>query len=195
MIKIPSHIRDPILIASIDGVGSKSSYLTKNINENKAYEIVGKDIVAHSINDILVKGATPLFMLDYVASSKLNKENIIHIIKGMSSYCAKYNCPIIGGETAEMPNIYHNNEIDIVGSIVGVSERNKIINGKQQIELGDLAIGLPSNGLHTNGFSLIRKLAAKHHFSNEFIEWVSQPHTCYFDQLKFYKKIISIYMD
>jgi len=186
IIDIPKEYRDPVLIASIDGVGSKSSFLSKLLGPT-SYINSGKDIVGHSINDTLVKGAKPYFMLDYIACDKLNDENIINIVKGMSEVCAIYDCPILGGETAEMPKIYNDNEIDIVGSIVGIAERSKLVNGKRDISCGDIVVGLPSMGLHTNGFSLIRALDAESNAiatDPEMMEWLSQPHKCYYDEIQ-----------
>lgn len=193
IVSIPNIYRNPVLITSIDGVGSKTSFISKLSNLDKLrinpYEIGGKDIVGHSINDILVKGAYPLFFMDYIASDKLNRTNIIDAVKGMSIVCSKYSIPILGGETAEMPGIYCTNEMDIAGCIVGITEKDRIIDGKRDIHFGDIVIGLYSNGLHTNGFSLIRKIYqtyGKHDtlFSNEFIRWISQPHKPYYDEIK-----------
>ena len=182
IVKIPDNYKHPVLISSIDGVGSKPSFLIKYNSD--AYRIAGQDIVAHSINDILVKGADPLFFLDYIASDKLNNSKIIDVIKGMTHMCKQYNCPLVSGETAEMPNIYNKNEIDIAGSITGIAEKNHIIDGKKNIGVNDHVIGLYSNGLHTNGFSLIRKLFKNTIPNQSFIDWVSQPHTCYYNQIK-----------
>jgi phosphoribosylaminoimidazole synthetase/phosphoribosylamine--glycine ligase len=183
IIRIPKGYNDPVLIASIDGVGSKSSFLSKLLGSS-AYINSGKDIVGHSINDILVKGAKPFFMLDYVACDKLKEENLVNIVKGMSEVCAKYDCPILGGETAEMPKIYNQDEIDIVGSIVGIAERHRLINGKRDISVDDIIIGLPSNGLHTNGFSMIRKLYKNIPIDADMVKWLSQPHKCYYDEVQ-----------
>ena len=186
IIDIPKEYRDPVLIASIDGVGSKSSFLSKLLGPI-SYINAGKDIVGHSINDTLVKGAKPYFMLDYIACDKLNGEHIMNIVKGMAEVCVKYDCPILGGETAEMPKIYAENEIDIVGSIVGIVERSKLVNGKRDISYGDIVVGLPSMGLHTNGFSLIRALDAESNaIANdaEMMDWLAQPHKCYYEEIQ-----------
>ena len=193
VIDIPDYYENPVLVSSIDGVGSKSAMLSKF---NKiAYLIGGQDIVAHSINDILVKGANPLFFLDYIASDKLDKQKILDTIKGMSEVCTKYNLPILGGETAEMPFTYKKDEMDIAGCIIGIMEREKIINGKQNIHYDDIVVGLPSNGLHTNGYSLIKYLYDIHDihgnhgnhnllFDEPFKKWLSQPHKCYYDEIR-----------
>ena len=124
-----------MLITSIDGVGTKSLFVSKiienmkesNNTNNINYSCLGKDIVSHSINDILVKGAMPFYFTDYIASDRLSVETVLEIISGMSEYCVKYNLPLIGGETAEMPGVYMDNSYDIVGCITGVMEKNKII--------------------------------------------------------------------
>jgi phosphoribosylformylglycinamidine cyclo-ligase len=185
IIKIPRDYKDAVLIASIDGVGSKSSFLSKILG-SKAYINAGKDIVGHSINDILVKGAKPFFMLDYIACDKLDEDKLVNTVRGMAEVCTKYDLPILGGETAEMPKIYNQDEIDIVGSIVGIAERHKLVNGKRDIAVDDIIIGLPSTGLHTNGFSMIRKLYENTDVrpSTEIIEWLHQPHKCYYDEIQ-----------
>lgn len=182
IIELPTHFNDPVLIASIDGVGSKTSFL-QNIIDDEAYTIAGRDIVSHSINDILVQGGHPYFFLDYIACDKLNEKSILNSIKGMSELCKKYKCPILGGETAEMPKIYNNNELDIAGCIVGIAERDKLINGKKSINTGDYIIGLPSYGLHTNGYSLIRKLNETKEFDKSLQQFLSNPHRCYYDEI------------
>ena len=182
IIKIPSNYKNPVLISSIDGVGSKPSFLYKYNSD--AYKIAGQDIVAHSINDILVKGADPLYFLDYIACEKLNRQHILDIVEGMSYVCHEYNVSLVGGETAEMPRIYNKDEIDIAGCITGISEKENIINGHERINSGDHVIGLYSNGLHTNGFSLLRSIFKNTEPSKKFIKWVSQPHTCYYNELK-----------
>ena len=124
-----SNYKNPILISSIDGVGTKPSFLCKITD--KAYDITGQDIVAHSINDILVQRAKPLYFLDYIACDRLNEQNIQDVIKGISKLCTKYKCPLIGGETAEMPDTYNKHKIDVAGCITGIAEENNIIDGKK----------------------------------------------------------------
>ena len=140
-------------MTSIDGVGTKTSFLPKLFG-NEAYYIMGQDIVGHSINDILVQNAKPLFFMDYVASSKIEKEKLEQIIAGMVSVCREHNCVLIGGETAEMPGVYHDNSYDIVGTMIGSVNSDNLINGKEMIQSGDVVIALPSNNIHTNGFSM-----------------------------------------
>jgi phosphoribosylformylglycinamidine cyclo-ligase len=144
---------EPVLVASIDGVGTKLKIAAK-LNK---WDTVGKDIVNHSADDILCQGAEPFFFLDYIAAEKLNPQQIEQIVKGMSEACLEADLPLIGGETAEMPGVYEKGEIDIAGCIVGVMEKGKVIDGST-IKEGDVVIALPSNGLHTNGYSLARKV-------------------------------------
>jgi phosphoribosylformylglycinamidine cyclo-ligase len=145
----------PVLVASTDGVGTK----TKVAAQLNRWDTIGQDLVNHCINDILVQGARPLFFLDYVASSKLDAEQIATIVGGVATACKAAGCALLGGETAEMPGVYELGEIDLAGTIIGVVERAKIIDGSR-IQSGDVIIALPSNGLHTNGFSLARKVLA-----------------------------------
>ncbi len=147
------NIKSPVLVSSIDGVGTK----VRVASMAGKYKGIGMDIVNHSVNDILTLGAKPLFFLDYFASSKLNPGVLTEIIEGMSSACIENNCALIGGETAEMPGVYKKGEFDLAGTIIGGAERGKLITGRN-IKKGDIVIGLPSSGLHTNGFSLARKV-------------------------------------
>ena len=147
------NMKDPVLLASIDGVGTKTIIAEKSGN----WEGIGHDIVNHSGNDLVCQGARPLLFLDYVASSKLNPDILEIIVKGMSEACRNLGCVLIGGETAEMPKVYCDGSHDIVGSIVGITERKKMITG-ESINEGNILIALPSNGLHTNGYSLARKV-------------------------------------
>ena len=144
---------DPVLVSSVDGVGTK----LKVAFEMNMHHTIGADLVNHCVNDIAVQGAAPLFFMDYLASGKLEPEVTEKIIAGLAEACKHNGCALIGGETAEMPGFYPNGEYDLAGFIVGVVEREKIINGKS-VEIGDCVLGLPSNGLHTNGYSLARKL-------------------------------------
>jgi len=148
-----NDVRDPVLVSSCDGVGTK----LKVAFAMNVHNTIGYDLVGHCINDILVQGARPLFFLDYIATGKLNPEIIEQIIDGLARGCRESDCALIGGETAEMPGFYRDGEYDIAGFIVGVVDRRKLINGTR-ITAGDLVIALPSAGLHTNGYSLARKL-------------------------------------
>ncbi len=143
----------PVLVSSIDGVGTKLHIAAQL---NKFYN-AGRDIVAHCCNDIVVQGARPLFFLDYVASAKLGPDAVKEIITGIADECKNNGCALLGGETAEMPGTYVAGQYDLVGCIVGVVDREKIIDGKT-ISTGDVIIGLPASGLHTNGYSLARKV-------------------------------------
>ena len=144
---------DPILVSSVDGVGTK----LKVAFEMGAHHTIGADLVNHCVNDIAVQGAAPLFFMDYLATGKLDPEIAEKVVEGLADACKHNGCALIGGETAEMPGFYPEGEYDLAGFIVGVVEREKIVTGKT-IEIGDVVLGLASNGLHTNGYSLARKL-------------------------------------
>jgi phosphoribosylformylglycinamidine cyclo-ligase len=148
-----TKFRDPVLVSSVDGVGTK----LKVAFQMKVHHTVGADLVNHCVNDIAVQGATPLFFMDYLATGKLEPEIAEKIITGIAEACRHNGCALIGGETAEMPGFYPPGEYDLAGFIVGVVDRSKIITG-DKVQVGDVLIGLPSNGLHTNGYSLARKL-------------------------------------
>ncbi len=156
--------RKPVLVSSVDGVGTK----LKIAFAMDIHHTVGQDLVNHCVNDIAVCGAEPIYFLDYLAFGKLNPAVAEKIIEGFSIACKENNCALIGGETAEMPGIYSENEYDMSGTIVGVAEKEKIINGKNIVK-GDILIGFNSNGLHTNGYSLTRKiLLEKYKLSERF---------------------------
>ena len=144
---------DPILVSSVDGVGTK----LKIAFELDVHHTIGADLVNHCVNDIAVQGATPLFFMDYLATGKLEPEVAEKVIEGLAEACKHNGCALIGGETAEMPGFYPDGEYDLAGFIVGAVERERIITGKT-VEVGDVILGLASNGLHTNGYSLARKL-------------------------------------
>src|SRR5436190_11854543 len=146
-------IREPVLVASVDGVGTK---LKIALAANK-HDTVGADLVNHCVNDIAVLGARPLFFLDYIGAEKLEPQVVSELLHGFSKACRSARCALIGGETAQMPGMYRRGEYDLAGCIVGVVDRGKIINGSA-IETGDALLGIRSNGLHTNGYSLARKI-------------------------------------
>jgi phosphoribosylformylglycinamidine cyclo-ligase len=144
---------DPILVSSVDGVGTK----LRVAFEMDVHHTIGADLVNHCVNDIAVQGATPLFFMDYLATGKLQPEIAEKVVEGLAEACKHNGCALIGGETAEMPGFYADGEYDLAGFIVGAVERERIINGKK-VEVGDVILGLASNGLHTNGYSLARTL-------------------------------------
>src|SRR5262245_22901306 len=146
-------MKEAVLVSSTDGVGTK---LKVAVMMNR-HNTVGADLVNHCINDILVQGARPLFFMDYVATGKLDPEVIVSVVEGVARACKESGCALIGGETAEMPGFYADGEYDGAGFIVGIVDRSRMLDGKT-IQHGDFLIGLPSVGLHTNGYSLARKL-------------------------------------
>jgi len=148
-----SSMRDPVLVASMDGVGTK----LKIAFAMDKHDTVGVDLVNHCINDIAVLGARPLFFLDYIGCERLEPRVFQQLLRGLSRACRGAGCALLGGETAQMPGMYRKDEYDLAGCIVGLVDRAKIIDGKN-IKAGDVVLGLPSNGLHTNGYSLARKL-------------------------------------
>jgi phosphoribosylformylglycinamidine cyclo-ligase len=145
--------KDPVLVSSVDGVGTK----LKVAFEMSLHHTIGSDLVNHCVNDIAVQGAAPLFFMDYFATGRLDPEVAERVVAGIADACKHNGCALIGGETAEMPGFYQNGEYDLAGFIVGVVDREKVLTGKNA-QVGDVLIGLPSNGLHTNGYSLARKL-------------------------------------
>ncbi|MCC6606621.1 MAG: phosphoribosylamine--glycine ligase [Anaerolineae bacterium] len=154
-ISVAKQMAQPVLVASTDGVGTKTMVAATL----KRWDSIGHDIVNHCINDILVQGAQPLFFLDYVASAKLNPEQIVTVVGGIAAACREAGVALLGGETAEMPGVYQTGELDLVGTVVGLVDRANIIDGSR-IAAGDVILGLPSSGLHTNGFSLARRALA-----------------------------------
>jgi phosphoribosylformylglycinamidine cyclo-ligase len=191
-----SGYRDPVLVASADGVGTK----LKIAALLACYDTVGIDLVNHCVNDILTTGAEPLFFLDYLASSDFSEEQKTAIVQGVASACRAAGCALLGGETADMPDIYGGGDFDLVGFIVGVIERGQIIDGSA-IRAGDVLLGLPSSGLHTNGYSLVRRvfrvgLGGDHEEERARLsrtypglegtlgETLLTPHRCYYNELK-----------
>jgi phosphoribosylformylglycinamidine cyclo-ligase len=181
--------KEPVLVSSADGVGTK----LKVAMAMGVHSTVGGDLVHHCVNDILVQGAEPLFFLDYLAMGKLDPQVVEQLVDGMSRACRKAGCALIGGETAEMPGFYPPGEYDVAGFIVGVVERKKLLTGKA-VKPGDTLIALPSAGLHTNGYSLARKLVfdvAKlkpetyvAEVGNKIGAELLKPHLCYAPALK-----------
>lgn len=158
MYKIPvAHYKNPVLISSVDGVGTK---LKVAVMMDK-HDTIGEDLVNHCINDILTGGAKPLYFMDYLSLGKVNPIIVEQIVSGMVRGCRQANCALIGGETAEMVDIYQPGEYDLAGTIVGIVEQDQIING-ERIQANDVLLGLPSVGLHTNGYTLARKVFFDH---------------------------------
>ncbi len=148
-----SKYQDPVLVSGTDGVGTK----LKIAFMMDRHDTIGQDAVAMCVNDILVQGAEPLFFLDYIATAKVESQKIADIVKGVANACKESGCALIGGETAEMAGFYARDEYDIAGFSVGVVERSKMITG-DKVKAGDVLIGLPSTGVHSNGYSLVRKI-------------------------------------
>jgi phosphoribosylformylglycinamidine cyclo-ligase len=182
--------KDPVLVSSSDGVGTK---LKIAVLMDK-HDTVGVDLVNHCVNDILCCGAHPLFMLDYIAVGKLMPHKVAAIVSGLAQACANVGCALIGGETAEMPGIYRSGDYDLVGFVVGVVERAQVITGEKNAE-GDCVLGIPSSGLHTNGYSLVRKVfgidrdpmnlkMVYPELGGTLGEALLQPHRCYYNDLK-----------
>ncbi len=180
--------RRPVLVSSADGVGTK----LKIASALGRHDTVGIDLVNHCVNDILACGAEPLFFLDYIGMGRLVPEKVGAIVQGVAAACQAVNCALIGGETAEMPGVYAEGDYDLVGFIVGVVEKSKRISGSL-IKAGDAILGLPSSGLHTNGYSLVRKVfgvdesvlnAFSDGLGRTLGEELLEPHRCYYHQLK-----------
>ena len=156
MFRLPSGLDRPVLVSSADGVGTK----IKVAIEANRHDTIGRDLVNHCVNDILVQGALPLFFLDYVAFGKLVPEVVEAVVAGVAAGCRDNSCALIGGETAEMPGLYEPPDYDLAGFIVGYVEESRIL-GPQRVRPDDVLIGLPSSGLHTNGYSLARKITSE----------------------------------
>ena len=151
--QMPSGYREPVLVSGTDGVGTK----LKLAQELNRHDTIGVDLVAMCVNDILTSGAEPLFFLDYLATGKLNSQQLAEVVRGIAEGCRLSNCALLGGETAEMPGFYQLGEYDVAGFCVGVVERSKLLDNSL-VQIGDVAIGLASAGVHSNGFSLVRKI-------------------------------------
>ena len=156
MFRVPSGMKNPVLVSSADGVGTK----VKVAIEANRHDTIGRDLVNHCVNDILVQGATPLFFLDYVAFGKLEPAVVEQIVAGIARGCIENGCALAGGETAEMPGVYTPPDYDLAGFIVGVVEEENIL-GPRRAKAGDVLVALPSAGLHTNGYSLARKIVSE----------------------------------
>ncbi|MEM9004039.1 MAG: phosphoribosylformylglycinamidine cyclo-ligase [Cyanobacteria bacterium P01_F01_bin.86] len=154
--QLPAGYREPVLVAGTDGVGTK----LKVAQALNCHKTVGIDLVAMCVNDILTSGAEPLFFLDYLATGQLEPEQLSAVVEGIATGCRQANCAILGGETAEMPGFYGPEEYELVGFCVGIVEKDQILDGSQ-VQLGDTVIGLASQGVHSNGYSLVRKIMAE----------------------------------
>lgn len=186
LFKIPSGFKEPILVSSTDGVGTKLLIALKT----KQYNTIGVDLVAMCVNDILCSGAKPLFFLDYMACGKLSVDTATKMIEGIHKACKEADCTLLGGETAEMPGMYDNGKYDLAGFAVGIVEQENIIEG-QNIQDGDVILGLKSSGIHSNGFSLVRAILTKVYGDNYFekapeslIDMVMEPTKIYADSIK-----------
>ncbi|TVQ43279.1 MAG: phosphoribosylformylglycinamidine cyclo-ligase [Gloeocapsa sp. DLM2.Bin57] len=163
--ELPSGYQQPVLVSGTDGVGTK----LKIAQEVNRHDTIGIDLVAMCVNDVLTSGAEPLFFLDYLATGKLKPEQLAEVVSGIVTGCNLSGCALIGGETAEMPGFYDLGEYDLAGFCVGIVEKSKLLNGSR-VNLGEVAIALTSQGVHSNGFSLVRKIVADHQ-----LDWQYQP--------------------
>jgi phosphoribosylformylglycinamidine cyclo-ligase len=165
-----------LLAASMDSVGSKLMLARRAGRLHSA----GMDLAAHCINDVVCSGADPLFLLDYVAANRIDQEQVAELVEGAAEVCRDAGCVLVGGETAELPGIYHPGELDFAGTCVGIVERERVIDGSR-CERGDAVIGLPSNGLHTNGFSLVRTLIGDDELDADLL---LAPHRLYLHEVR-----------
>src|SRR5215216_5661352 len=172
------QMRSPVLVASTDGVGTKVK-LAASVGRFRG---IGHDIVNHCINDILVQGARPLFFMDYFATSKLDPEQTAEVVTGIAEACKESGLALLGGETAEMPGVYRDGVFDVAGTIIGVLERDAIL-PRPNLVAGDLILGLPSSGPHTNGYSLIRKIFENTTLDNSLADALLAPHRSDFNLL------------
>ncbi|HTI13881.1 MAG TPA: phosphoribosylformylglycinamidine cyclo-ligase [Dictyobacter sp.] len=179
-------MEQPALVSSTDGVGTKTLLAA----QAQRYDTIGYDIVNHSLNDLITQGATPLFFMDYIAVNKLDPTQVATIVAGVAAACKEAGCTLLGGETAEMPDVYQTGAFDLAGTIVGVVEEEQAQNGAT-IHVGDVIVGFPSNGLHTNGYSLVRKLFAPYALDTVFpelgeplVDALLRPHRSYLHEVK-----------
>ena len=168
------NIKNPVLVSCTDGVGTKIDLA----NKFKKFDTIGIDLVAMCINDLIVQGAKPLFFLDYIAVGKLNLNKTKKILKGIFKGCKLSNCRLIGGETAEMPGIYSNNKFDLAGFSVGIVSKNKVIN-KKKVKKNNIVLAIPSNGIHSNGYSLVRSILKKNKLPKNLKKEILKPTKIY----------------
>lgn len=169
--ELPSGYRQPVLVSGTDGVGTK----LKIAHQIGRHDSIGIDLVAMCVNDILTAGAEPLYFLDYLATGRLDREQLTAVVQGIAAGCRESGCALLGGETAEMPGFYGAGEYDVAGFAVGIAEKSELLDGSQ-VQLGDVAIALASSGVHSNGYSLVRKVVA-----NSGLDWTS-PQAIFGDQ-------------
>lgn len=183
---LPQGTRRPVLVASTDGVGTK----VKLAAELGEWQGIGQDIVNHCVNDILVQNARPLFFLDYIASSRLNPEQVAAVVEGIAAACRATGCALLGGETAEMPGVYAEGAFDLVGTVVGLVDQDQLYPQTEAMQPGDLLFGLPSSGPHTNGYSLIRRIIANRDLTMQLADGQTlatallQPHRAYVTEVE-----------
>ncbi|MEL6248468.1 MAG: phosphoribosylformylglycinamidine cyclo-ligase [Cyanobacteria bacterium J06627_15] len=172
LFQLPSGYREPVLVSGTDGVGTK----LKLAHQLDRHDTIGVDLVAMCVNDVLTCGAEPLFFLDYLATGKLAPEQLAAVVSGIAEGCQQTGCALLGGETAEMPGFYNPGEYDVAGFCVGIVEKSQILTG-DRVQVGDAVIGLASRGVHSNGYSLVRKIVAESASANGQIgyDWSAQP--------------------
>ncbi len=163
--QLPTGYKEPVLVSGTDGVGTKLK-IAQAVN---CHDTIGIDLVAMCVNDVLTSGAEPLFFLDYLATGKLDKRQLTQVVAGIASGCKQAGCALLGGETAEMPGFYQTGEYDLAGFCVGIVEKSQMLDGSQ-VQVGDVAIALPSSGVHSNGYSLVRKI-----ISEKELSWSDTP--------------------
>ncbi|RDI94554.1 phosphoribosylformylglycinamidine cyclo-ligase [Meiothermus sp. QL-1] len=188
MLAVPElrGLREPVLVASTDGVGTKTLLAA----QTGRYEGLGFDLVNHAVNDLLVQGARPLFFMDYIASARLEEAVLAAVLASLAEACRAVGIPLLGGETAEMPGVYQEGALDLAGTIVGVVEREQIVDGTK-VQPGDVLLALPSSGLHTNGYSLARRVFAGWDLEaprgelegRSLAEALLEPHRCYLEEV------------
>jgi phosphoribosylaminoimidazole synthetase len=186
-------MRRPALVSSTDGVGTKTLIAASA----KRFDTIGYDLVHHAMNDLLAQGASPLFFMDYLAMGKLDPEQAAAIVRSVAAACREIGCALLGGETAEMPDVYLPGAFDLAGTIVGVVEQDDMITGAA-IRAGDVLLGLPSSGLHTNGYSLARRVFASYPLDTVFpelgeplVDALLRPHRCYLREVERLREYLS----
>lgn len=192
-LKNTTRMLQPALVSSTDGVGTKTLLATKA----RRFDTIGYDLVNHSVNDLLTQGAKPLFFMDYLAMGRLDPVQAATIVQGVANACRDAGCALLGGETAEMPDVYLPEAFDLAGTIVGVVEQSDVISG-ENIAVGDVLLGLPSSGMHTNGYSLVRKVFAAYSLETVFPELgealadaLLRPHRCYLREINLLREYLS----